>query len=167
MRIIDSAFVFNRHNDRISKKVRNYMRANLASNSEASCDILEQVQPISAQRDLFTNFLQIAPPRERVHNGSEDSKSAWRQLAPFLLIIGVVMLLLLKYFSPFSYMAHPGPLQCGEGLVRYDAQTGDSCWSIADRHGWHLDNFDQANPRVNCDPLLPGTILCVPPLHDV
>lgn len=107
-----------------------------------------------------------APPCEPVIRGAEDPKSAWRQLAPFLLIIGITMLLLLKYFSPFSYMTHTRPPTCREGLVPYEVLLGDSCWSIANRHGWQLDKLDRVNPQVSCDPLLPGSILCVPPLRD-
>ena len=107
-------------------------------------------------------FLLAAPPRETVSNSlGYPSRSPWRPLAPFLLIIGVTMLLIWKYFSPFSYGTQP---QCGEGLSPYKTAIGDSCWSIADHHGWSLDKLIQGNPHINCDPLLPGVILCVPPL---
>lgn len=114
------------------------------------------------ERNLLISSFQIAPPRQQMDIATEAPTSGWRQLAPFLLIIGVVMLLLLKYFSSFSPVVSPAPPGCPDGLVSYKVASGDSCWSIADQRGWSLDDLNEANPRLRCDPLLPGTLLCVP-----
>ncbi len=110
---------------------------------------------------LFMTCSLTAPPRHQVSTAAAP-KSAWRQIAPFLLIVGVVLLLLLKYFSSFSSIPPPVSRECINGFVFYEVAAGDSCWSIAEGHGWDLESLNRVNPHLNCNPLLPGNILCVP-----
>ncbi|KIM32222.1 carbohydrate-binding module family 50 protein [Serendipita vermifera MAFF 305830] len=102
-------------------------------------------------------------PRQRANAAAESNKLAWRQLAPFLLIVGVVLLLFLKMFLvPSSPVNPPATRECPQGLVTYEVVSGDSCWSIADGRGWTLEKLSHANPGLSCEPLSLGTTVCVP-----
>ncbi|KXN85773.1 hypothetical protein AN958_10956 [Leucoagaricus sp. SymC.cos] len=44
----------------------------------------------------------------------------------------------------------------------YFVQPGDSCWEIANTHGISLDKLQTMNPKLQCEPLLPGSTVCLP-----
>jgi len=93
------------------------------------------------------------PPRVNV--------GSYRTLFPFFLIIVVVLLLIWRLIlSPG--LSTPAK-KCPEGTSSYWAQPGDSCWEVSQEHRWSMDKFKEANPKVVCDPLMPGTALCLPP----
>ncbi|KAG8796412.1 hypothetical protein FRB91_010967 [Serendipita sp. 411] len=99
---------------------------------------------------------------------SHQDRLAWRQLAPFLTLVFVILLLLIRYFwvsfdlVPSTPEAnHPS---CQHGLVTYKVVKGDNCWSIADARGWNLEKLHHENVGLECEPLRVGTYLCVPPL---
>ncbi|KAF8167270.1 hypothetical protein B0H34DRAFT_681203 [Crassisporium funariophilum] len=87
---------------------------------------------------------------------------SYRTLFPFFLIIAVVLLLIWRLvLSPgLSTPAKKCPL----GTSSYWVQPGDSCWEITRKHGWTVDQFKENNPKVVCEPLMPGTSMCLPPL---
>jgi hypothetical protein len=84
-----------------------------------------------------------------------------RSLFPFFLIIAVVLLLVWRLIvSPGLWT--PAKV-CPEGTSSHWIQPGDSCWEISRQRGWSLEKFKEANPKVVCDPLMPGTLVCLPP----
>ena len=102
-------------------------------------------------------FLQSRPMAD-----SSINMGSYRTLFPFFLIIAVVLLLV------WRLLVSPGlstpTRKCPEGTSSYWAQPGDSCWEISRKNGWSLDKFKEINPAVVCDPLIPGTSVCLPPL---
>ncbi|KIM35639.1 carbohydrate-binding module family 50 protein [Hebeloma cylindrosporum] len=86
---------------------------------------------------------------------------SYRTLFPFYLIIAVILLLI------WRLILSPGlstpTKKCPEGTSSYWVQPGDNCWEVAREHGWTMDKFKEANPKVVCEPLMPGTSLCLPP----
>lgn len=95
-------------------------------------------------------------------NPSTMNMGSYRTLFPFFLIIAVVLLLI------WRLVVSPGlsipTKKCPEGTSSYWAQPGDNCWEISRKNGWSLENFKEINPNVVCDPLMPGTSMCLPPL---
>lgn len=86
----------------------------------------------------------------------------YRTLFPFFLIIAVVLMLVWRLI--LSPAVFPGPPICPEGTGLYYVQPGDSCWAIAKMHDCSLEKLQHLNPKVTCEPLMPGTSLCLPPL---
>lgn len=87
--------------------------------------------------------------------------SAYRTLFPFFLAIGVVLLIVWK-FVVYPSITWPTPCNCSNGTESYMVQAGDSCWDISNAHGFPLDELKKANPKVVCERLLPGQMLCLP-----
>ncbi|CAG7854160.1 SubName: Full=Uncharacterized protein {ECO:0000313/EMBL:CCA68921.1} [Serendipita indica DSM 11827] len=105
-----------------------------------------------------------APPRRTVtRDASDDNRLGWRQLAPFLLLVFVVLLLVIRYFSSFSVFM-PTPITCEDNQEVYRAAKGDNCWVIANGRGWTTDDLFKYNPGLDCNPLAVGTQICLPPL---
>jgi len=104
---------------------------------------------------LSEDHSQPIIPRTTVNMGS------YRTLFPFFLIIAVVLLLI------WRLILSPGlstpTKKCPEGTSSYWIQPGDNCWELSRQHGWTLDKFKEANPKVVCDPIMPGTSVCLPP----
>ncbi|PFH48125.1 carbohydrate-binding module family 50 protein [Amanita thiersii Skay4041] len=87
--------------------------------------------------------------------------SAYRTLFPFFLLITVVLLLVWRLvLSPG--LSGPTKLCPKPETLPYLVQPGDSCWEISKAHGCSLDQFRDMNVKVQCDRLLPGSIVCVP-----
>ncbi|TFK24279.1 hypothetical protein FA15DRAFT_669719 [Coprinopsis marcescibilis] len=87
--------------------------------------------------------------------------SSYRSLFPFFLIIAVVLLLIWRLVLGPNLFT--GNKRCPEGTVIYYVQTGDSCWDVARSHGIDLKKLTTLNPKLRCDPLIPGASMCVPP----
>lgn len=109
----------------------------------------------SGYRPLSTDLSRPMADQSSINMGS------YRTLFPFFLIIAVVLLLI------WRLVISPGistpTRKCPEGLSSYWAQPGDSCWEISRKNGWSLEQFKEINPSVVCDPLMPGTSICLPP----
>lgn len=89
----------------------------------------------------------------------------YRSLFPFFLIIAVVLLLVWRLLVQPS-LSSPAvtPKRCPEGTASHWIQPGQTCWEVSHERGWSLAQFKEANPKVKCEPLLPGTSVCLPPL---
>ena len=86
---------------------------------------------------------------------------SFRTLFPFFLIIAVVLLLVWRLVvSPG--LSTPTKL-CPEGTSSHWIRPGETCWELSREHGWTLEKFKEVNPKVVCDPLMPGTSVCLPP----
>jgi hypothetical protein len=148
------------------KREPSSMKENQGLSLAARCDILDQVlASIFGRCSLHSNSLP-APRRETntTPYAATPTKSAWRRFSPFLLVIGVVLLLVVRYFSPLAYISPSPSRQCAEGLVLYKAVPGDDCWTIANSRGWNLEKLQRANGDLKCSPLSQGASMCVPPL---
>ena len=92
---------------------------------------------------------------------SKINISSYRTLFPFFLIIAVVLLLI------WRLVISPGlstpTKKCPEGTSSYWVQPGENCWEISRKNGWSLEKFKEINPNTVCDPLMPGTSVCLPP----
>ncbi|XP_006453913.1 hypothetical protein AGABI2DRAFT_175659 [Agaricus bisporus var. bisporus H97] len=85
--------------------------------------------------------------------------SAYRTLFPFFLIIAVVLLLVWRLvLSPGLSAREP----CPPETQPYFVEPGDSCWDISKAHGISLDKLQTLNPKLQCDPLMPGSTVCLP-----
>lgn len=98
--------------------------------------------------------------RPMAHN-ARVSVDSFRSLFPFFLIIAVVILLIWRLVIPPGLWT-PARV-CPEGTSLHWIQPGESCWELSSHHGWSLEKFKEANPKVVCDPLMPGTSVCLPP----
>lgn len=90
--------------------------------------------------------------------------SPYRALFPFFLIILTVLLLVWRLVVvPAHHTTSPPTTQpCPSGTDAYSVRRGDTCWQIAHGHGIRLQDLLDANPKMVCDPLQIGTIMCVP-----
>jgi len=94
------------------------------------------------------------------HN-PRSSIGSVRSLFPFFLIIAVVLLLIWRLVvSPGLWT--PAKV-CPEGTSSHWIRPGESCWELSRQHGWSLEKFKEVNPKVVCEPLMPGTSVCLPP----
>ena len=80
----------------------------------------------------------------------------WRYMAPWLLIVIVVLLLVWYWFGPTFI------LRCGDGLQPYRIRSGDTCWNIADSRATTVDELININKGLSCDRLKPGMQICMP-----
>jgi len=91
------------------------------------------------------------------------TQNAYRSLFPFFLILAGFLLLIWRLVvAPNIITGNP---KCPEGASLYYIQPGESCWEVARTHKIDLEQFRTLNPKVNCDPLLPGASVCLPPLE--
>ncbi|KAG2022590.1 hypothetical protein CC2G_000327 [Coprinopsis cinerea AmutBmut pab1-1] len=91
-----------------------------------------------------------------------SNSNSYRSLFPFFLIIAVILLLVWRVVLAPNILT--GNKRCPEDTSLYYIQPGDSCWDVAKTHGIDFEKFKALNPKVNCDPLMPGTSVCLPPL---
>ncbi|PPQ84056.1 hypothetical protein CVT26_013949 [Gymnopilus dilepis] len=121
----------------------------------------------------------MIPPKQ-IH----ISRSSYRTLFPFFLIIAVCLLLIWRLIlSPSLYaLNHPssssGGLanmnykKCPEGTVSRWVQPGDTCWELARKEGWTVERFREVNGFTTgasangkggeCERLMPGMSVCLP-----
>lgn len=85
--------------------------------------------------------------------------SAYRTLFPFFLLIAIVLLLVWRLILSPGLSAHEN---CPAQTKAYFVQPGDSCWDIAKAHGVSFEQLQKLNPKVQCEPLMPGTTVCLP-----
>ena len=109
----------------------------------------------------FDILLFLLLKQSRPMANSSINMGSYRTLFPFFLIIAVVLLLV------WRLIVSPGltspTKKCPEGTSSYWAQPGNNCWELSRKNGWTLDKFKEINPAVDCDPLMPGTSICLPP----
>lgn len=86
--------------------------------------------------------------------------NAYRTLAPFFLLIGVVLLLVWK-LTHSGWSTPPSPCPAN-ATTPYMIQPGDYCWDIARSHNCTLEELESLNPAVDCGTLRPGAIVCLP-----
>lgn len=85
--------------------------------------------------------------------------SAYRTLFPFFLFIAVILLLVWRLILSPGLSARE---DCPAETKAYFVQPGDSCWDIAKAHDLSLEQLQTLNPKLQCEPLMPGTSICLP-----
>ena len=88
--------------------------------------------------------------------------SPYRTLFPFFLLIAVILLLIWRVVLSPNLFSPTKPKVCPEGTRSYYVQPGESCWDLATASGWEFERFKEVNPKVECEPLMPGTSICLP-----
>lgn len=88
--------------------------------------------------------------------------SPYRTLFPFFLLIAVILLLIWRVVLSPSLFSPTKPKVCAEGTRSYYVQPGESCWDLATASGWDFERFKEVNSKVECEPLMPGTSVCLP-----
>ncbi|KAK0429652.1 hypothetical protein ARMSODRAFT_948113 [Armillaria solidipes] len=119
-------------------------------------------EDIEAAPRRADGYQQLATDLNRpmVSTTYTPNPSAYRTLFPFFLIIAVVLLLVWRLILSPGLSVPKSP--CAQGMQAYWVQAGDSCWEIATRHGYTLEELQGWNPKVECEVLMPGTTVCLP-----
>ncbi|KAJ7589512.1 hypothetical protein C8J56DRAFT_938779 [Mycena floridula] len=90
----------------------------------------------------------------------QETRSPYRTLFPFFLVIGVILL------SVWRFVLNPGfappPRPCPDHSVAYMVAPGDSCWAISNAHGKTVEELQGLNPTLVCQNLMPGSTVCLP-----
>jgi len=95
---------------------------------------------------------------DNIARWAEDGpRSPYRYLMLWFLIIGVTLLLVIKFMY---WQSHD--VTCGEGQRVYQVASGDTCWKIATDAGMSLAELMELNLRLDCDSLQLGQGICVP-----
>jgi len=121
----------------------------------------DDVEAHAAPSTQSRGYQLLSTDNSRPMADSSINMGSYRTLFPFFLIIAVVLLLV------WRLIVSPGlstpTKKCPEGTSSYWAQPGNNCWELSRKNGWSLDKFKEINPTVECDPLMPGTSMCLPP----
>lgn len=88
----------------------------------------------------------------------------WRYMAPFILLIGLFLLVVWHFFGPsLSFSGDKSKVSCHPGEEKYQIARGDTCWNIAEAAGIRVEKLEGANEGMQCDGLKVGGWVCVPP----
>lgn len=86
-------------------------------------------------------------------------------LTPFLLLVGLVLLLFFRLLSGAGSATPNEPskaiLDCGDAGQAIPIRTADTCWKIATEHDMSVDELRDLNEGIDCDRLVVGQELCV------
>ncbi|KAF9011323.1 hypothetical protein BDQ17DRAFT_1233800 [Cyathus striatus] len=120
----------------------------------------EDLEAAPAQRSGGYQLLSNDPNQTVIPTKSINT-SAYRTLFPFFLIIAVSLLLVWRLI--LSPGLAPPPKRCpGQDLKSHLVQPGENCWSIAKKNNVEWERFKEINKGIQCEPLMPGTTLCLP-----
>ncbi|KAF8808206.1 hypothetical protein BYT27DRAFT_7211772 [Phlegmacium glaucopus] len=121
----------------------------------------DDVEAYASPRTQSRGYQPLSTDPSRPMADHSTIHMSYRKLFPFFLIIAVVLLLV------WRLVVSPGlsipTKKCPEGTSSYWAQPGDNCWELSRKNGWSLEKFKEINSNVVCDPLMPGTSMCLPP----
>lgn len=118
---------------------------------------------VSVHTCIYTPDVHLSP---QIHSDAPlafrrpVNANAYRTLAPFFLLIGVVLLLVWK-LTHSGWSTPPSPCPAN-ATTPYMVQPGDYCWDIARSHNCTLEELESLNPAADCGTLRPGAILCLP-----
>ncbi|KAG7451939.1 uncharacterized protein BT62DRAFT_926138, partial [Guyanagaster necrorhizus] len=133
-----------------------------AEYSEMTRDAPSRTEDIEAAPRQADGYQQLATDLDRpmVPITYIPNPSAYRTLFPFFLIIAVILLLVWRLILSPGLSVPKSP--CLQDMQAYWVQAGDSCWEIANRHGYTLEELRGWNSEVECESLMPGTTICLP-----
>jgi hypothetical protein len=103
----------------------------------------------------------------------KSNKAAWRNFAPFGLLVILVLLLLFRFLDGGSNTAGGIPTdsdstagtigihKCGQGQAAHVVKKDDTCWDI--RKVFHMteEELFDINDGLDCDALQIGHVVCV------
>jgi len=124
-------------------------------------EVSSQYRPESSKTH-DTWYFQSSEPRYRpMAHFARVNADSFRSLFPFFLIVTVVLLLV------WRLVVSPGlstsTKLCPQGTSSHWIRPGETCWELSREYGWTLEEFKEANPKVVCNSLMPGTSVCLPP----
>jgi len=129
-------------------------RVNGPDAEETEDDDLEAAPAVARTNGYQPLAMDVSPQKLTVNT------AAYRTLFPFFLLIAVVLLLIYRLIVAPATSGRPSACP-GEGTTAYWVQPGDSCWDIARAHGYTPEVLMKDNPGLNCEPLMPGTTVCL------
>jgi hypothetical protein len=89
---------------------------------------------------------------------TSNNREAWRYMFPFFLLVVLFLLVVWKLLTPSAAPT----ISCDAQTRPYEVVAGDSCWDIAQSHRMTLEELQEMNPVLKCDPLSTGIQICVP-----
>jgi len=122
----------------------------------------DDVEAAPRPRGNGYQLLSGDPTRPMATSAPFSQPSPYRTLFPFFLLIAVILLLIWRVILSPSVFSPIKPKVCPEGTRSYYVQPGESCWELATASGWEFERFKEVNPKVECEPLMPGTSICLP-----
>ncbi|KAF5340183.1 hypothetical protein D9758_014981 [Tetrapyrgos nigripes] len=127
--------------------------------TEDDDDLEATAAPTRMRRDGYQSLpMDTTPMARRQH----VNPAAYRQLLPFFLIIGVILLLVYKFIVAPNLGPPSDPCANKENSVSHLVEPGETCWAISQAIGCSLEELEEMNERVDCGRLMPGMVLCVP-----
>jgi len=96
------------------------------------------------------------------HKHRVDNTNAYRTLFPFLMMVFVALLLVLRLVAPHASSEDPVVTMCSGYAHAYRVKEGDTCWDIAQSRGFVVQDILDANPGLECKLLTPTEIICLP-----
>ncbi|KAH9829492.1 uncharacterized protein C8Q71DRAFT_718258 [Rhodofomes roseus] len=92
------------------------------------------------------------------------NRHAYRMLFPFLLLVAVALLLVIRlvFYHTGSDPSPPGAALCPDGSEPVTVNAGDTCWKLSQARNSTLEEFLNLNPTVDCNSLMPGQTICLP-----
>ncbi|KAI0082124.1 hypothetical protein K474DRAFT_1586024 [Panus rudis PR-1116 ss-1] len=94
-----------------------------------------------------------------------SNAAAYRTLFPFLMIIMVVLLLVIRLAMHSGDPGQPEVALCTGDNRPYRLKSGDTCWALSKEGGFSVDDLRATNPGLDCDKLTPTQIICLPPVQ--
>ncbi|KAL6307803.1 hypothetical protein BKA93DRAFT_726919 [Sparassis latifolia] len=103
-------------------------------------------------------------PDQAASAGQGLNTSAYRMLFPFILLVAVVLLLVIRLVhSPSAPEPDPPEVKlCPGSSDAFRVRAGDTCWGLSQARGVSVDKLLEENPGLDCDKLMPGQTICLP-----
>ncbi|KAH9854421.1 hypothetical protein C2E23DRAFT_818674 [Lenzites betulinus] len=111
-------------------------------------------------RPLATDVNGATFPR---HTSRTDS--AYRVILPFFLIVAVVLLLVFRLVHSSTPANPPESIHCSGTNEPYYIIRGDTCWALSQTRGCTVQDILDVNQGLNCEALVVGQAVCLPPPH--
>jgi len=92
----------------------------------------------------------------------DNNTNAYRTLFPFLMMVIVALLLVLRLVAPHTHDEDPVVTLCSGFSHAYRIEAGDTCWDIAHSRGLSVNDLLDVNPGLDCKLLTPSEIICLP-----
>lgn len=88
-------------------------------------------------------------------------------MLPFALLVLVFLLFMFRFLAGAGSEIHEKHPQivCAEGAKVAEVEKGESCWAIAQGYSMGVEELlkIEGNEAIDCDALIPGQKVCVPP----
>lgn len=110
-------------------------------------------------------FMAPGDGGDRRLRGWEEERNAWRQawapLLNFFLLVG--LFLLGVGWLLYGRSSGAPAVSCAEGEDAYKIAGGDTCWAIAQARGTSVEEILRRNQGMDCEKLVVGGTMCLPP----